>query len=62
MHELHLRPHLNYGDFIYHKFDPELTLEFIKKLETVYYSAGLAVSGAWRGTNKCKLYEECGWE
>ena len=22
----------------------------------------LAVSGSWRGTNKCKLYEELGWE
>ena len=57
-----MRPHLDYGDIIYHKFDPELTLKFTKKLETVQYSVALAVSGAWRETNKCKLYEELGWE
>ena len=62
MYILYLRLHLDYGDIIYHKFDPELTLEFTKKLETVQYSAALAVSGAWRGTNKCELYEELGWE
>ena len=54
-----MRPHLDYGDVIYLKFDPELTLEFTKKLETVQYSVALAVSGAWRGT---KVYEELGWD
>ena len=62
IYKLYVRPHLDYGDIIYHKFDPELTLEFTKKLETVQYSVALAVSGAWRGTNKCKLYKELGWE
>ena len=62
MYKLYVRPHLDYGDIIYHKFDPELTFEFTTKLETVQYSAALVVSGAWRGTNKCKLYEELGWE
>ena len=38
MYKLYVRPHLDYGDIIYHKFDPELTLEFTKKLETVQYS------------------------
>ena len=55
-----MRPHLDYGDIIYHKVDPELPLDFTKKLEATQYS--LAISGAWRGTNKCKLYEELGWE
>ena len=58
MQKLYVRPHLDYGDVIYHNFDPELTLEFDKILETVQYLAAFAVSGAWRGTNKCKLYEE----
>ena len=44
MYKLYLRPHLDYGDIIYHNFDPELTLQFTKKLETVQYSATLAVS------------------
>ena len=62
MCKLYVRPHLDYGDIIYHKFDLELSLDFTKKLEATQYSAALAVSGAWRGTSKCKLYEELGWE
>ena len=62
MYKLYVRPYLGYGDIICHKLDPELTLDFTKKLETVQYSVALAVSGAWRGTNKCKFYEELGWE
>ena len=61
-YKLYVRPRLDYGDIIYNRFDPELTLEFTKKSETVQYSAALVVSGAWRGTNKCKLYKELGWE
>ena len=44
MYKLYMRLHLDYSDIIYHKSDPELTLEFTKKLETVQYSAALAVS------------------
>ena len=62
MYKLYVRPHLDYGDIIYHKYYPELNLDFTKKLEATQYSAALAVSGAWRGTNKYKLYEELGWE
>ena len=62
MYKLYIRPHLDYGDIIYHKYDPELNLDFTKKLEATQYSAALAVSGAWSGTNKYKLYEELGWE
>ena len=31
-----------------------------KRLERIQYSAALAVSGAWRGTNIDRLYEELG--
>ena len=31
-------------------------------MERIQYSAALAVSGAWRGTNIDGLYEELGWE
>ena len=51
-----------HDDIIYHKVDPELSLDFTKKLEATQYSATLGVSGAWRRTNKCKLYGELGWE
>ena len=57
-----MRPHLDYGDIIHHKVGPELSLDFIEKLDTTQYSAALAISSAWRGTNKCKLYEKLGWK
>ena len=62
MYKLYVQPHLAYGDIIYQKFDPEFTLEFTTKLESTQYTAALAVSGAWRGTNRNKLCEELGWE
>ena len=37
-------------------------LDFTKKLESTQYSAVLAVSGAWRGTNTERLYEELSWK
>ena len=62
MYKLYGRPHLDYGDIIYHKFDPEFTLEFTRKLESTQYTAVLAVSEAWRGTNGNKCYEELDFE
>ena len=62
IYKLYVRPHFDYGDIIYHKYDPEFKLDFTKKLESTQYSAALAVTGAWRGTNTDRLYEELGWE
>ena len=62
IYKLYVRPHLDYGDIIYHKYDPEFKLHFTKRLESTQYSAALAVSGAWRGTNTDKIYKEPGWE
>ena len=62
MYKLYVLPHLDYGDIIYHKYYPELNLDFTKKLEATQYSAALAVGRAWRGTNKYKFYEELGWK
>ena len=46
IYKLYVRPHLDYGDTIYHKYDPEFKLHFTKRLESTQYSAALAVSGA----------------
>ena len=55
--KLYVRPHLEYGDVIYHI--PAKVCEFsgntilsnlMEKLESVQYSAALAVTGTWRGT------------
>ena len=62
LYKLYVRPHLDYCDIIYHKHDPNLKLDFTKKLESVQYSAALAVSGAWKGRNTDRIYEELGWE
>ena len=62
IYKLYVRPHLDYGDIIYHKYDPEMRLTFTQRLEQTQYSAALAVAGAWRGTNRQRLYEELGWE
>ena len=65
MYKLYVRPHLDYGDIMYHKHDPDIKLDFTKNIESTQYSAALAVSGAWHGTSRQKLYDfydELGWE
>ena len=62
IYKLYVRPHLAYGDTIYHKHDPEFIHDMTKRLRRIQYSAALAVSGAWRGTNTDRLHEELGWE
>ena len=55
MYKLYVRPHLDYGDIVYYKYDPHRVLDFTKELEATQYAAALAVSGAWRETNRDKL-------
>ena len=47
-----MRPHLDYGDIIYHRCEPDLRLDLTKRLEQTQYSAVLAVTGAWRGISR----------
>ena len=68
MYKTFVRPHLDYCDIIYHeppKIDSghEVTLTSpMEEVERVQYKGALAVSGAWQGTNRTKLYDELGWE
>ena len=62
IYRLYVRPNLDYGDSIYHKCDPDMQLNFTEQLEQAQYKAALAVSGAWKGTNRLRLLEELGWE
>ena len=69
LYKLHVRPHLDYGDVIYHipakvcEFSGSITLpNLMEKLESVQYSSARAVTGTWRGTSREKLYAELGWE
>ena len=69
MYKLYVRPHLDYGDVIYHiphnicEYSHSVVLtNQMEKLESVQYSAALAITGAWKGTSRDKLYDELGWE
>ena len=69
IYKMHVRPHLDYCDIIYHiptirnDFDSSQALNYqMNALERTQYQAALAVSGAWKGTNLDKIYEELGWE
>ena len=50
-YKLYVRPHLDYGDVIYHRDDPEMNSGLTKCLESVQYYAALAVAGTWKGTS-----------
>ena len=69
IYKMHVRPHLDYCDVIFHipvithDFDSSLSLNYqMNILEKTQYQAALAVSGTWKGTNRDKIYEELGWE
>ena len=62
VYKLYIRPHMDYGDVIYHKFAPYMHLEFTNKLEQAQYSVALVVTGARRGTTRRRLHEELSWE
>ena len=57
-YKMHVRPHLEYGDIIFHDRSSDL----MNTLESVQYKAGLIVAGCWKGTSKIKLFKELGWE
>jgi len=69
---MHVRPHLDNCDFIYHiptkisetdLFDTTQSMNYLmKNIESTQYQAALAVSGAWKGTSRSKIYNELGWE
>ena len=62
--QMYVQPHLDYCDIIYHipaiknDFDSSLTLNYqMNALERSQYQAALAVSDAWKGTYRNKIYE-----
>ena len=55
---MHVRPHLEYGDIIFH----DLAGYLMDMLESIQYQAGLISTGCWRNTSREKLYKELGWE
>ena len=64
LYKLYVRPHLDCGDVNYHvpQRDDCTGNYLMEKLESVLYSAALAVTGTWRGTSRERLYDELGWK
>ena len=57
-YKLYVRPHLDYGDVIYHNQREDL----MHLVEQIQYKAALIVTGCWQGSSRLKLYDELGWE
>ena len=69
MYKSLVRSHLDYCDVIYHIpaqiTHPLLGLSLsaqMEKVDQIQYKAALAITGAWKGSSRSKLYEELGWE
>jgi len=70
VYKLYVRPHLDYGDVLYHSanpnkniiFEPSTHSSLLKKVEEIQYSAAKIITGAWQGTSTEKLYKILGWE
>ena len=67
MYKTLVRSHLDYCDIIYHipskhnQFG-EILNTLMERVEKIQYHAALAITGAWQGSNRSKLYDELGWE
>ena len=69
IYKVFVRSHFDYCDFIYH-IPPlirnsllDISLNYLmERIERVQYMGALAVTGAWQGSNRSKLYKEIGWE
>ena len=55
---MHVRPHLEYGDIIFHNCSSQL----MDMIEVIQYQAAIIATGCWKHTSKTKLYDELGWE
>ena len=69
MYKALVRSHLDYCDIIYHQpakvNQPPLGVTLtsqMEEIERIQYQAALAITGAWKGSSRVKLYEELGWE
>ena len=69
MYKALVRSHLDYCDTIHHmpainnQINLSVTLtSLMETVERTQYQAALAITGAWQGSNRSKLYEELGWE
>ena len=67
MYKTFYRSHLDYCDIIFHQAakiseQGQVLTTPMEEIERVQYRGALAVPGAWKGTNRSKIYDELGWE
>ena len=71
IYKLYVRPHLNYGDILYHIantnknkeiFELFSCVSLLQQIESIQYQAARIVTGAWKGSSRDKLYKMLGWE
>ena len=67
MYKTFARTHMDYCDIIYHQASKittsgQVLTSLMEEIERVQYRGALAVTGAWKGTNRSRIYEELGWE
>ena len=58
LYKMYIRPHLDYGDVIYHGQVQENS----DLAESIQYQAALIVTNCWQSTSREKIYKELGWE
>ena len=59
MYKAFVRPHLDYGDILYHQ-TPNLSIH--RKLEPIKFRVCLAITGAIQRTSRQKIYLELALE
>ena len=59
LYKAFIQPHLDYADIIY---DQPNDMKICNKIESLQYSAVLAITGVITGSSKKKLYQELGFE
>ena len=67
MYKALVRSQFDYCDITYHIPSSleqlGVTLNcLMEKAERIQYQTALAITGAWQGSSRSKLYEELGWE
>ena len=70
VYKMYTRPHLDYGDVVYHSanpnkfdtFEPKNISPILNKADSIQYEAAKIVTGAWHGSSATKLYQILGWE
>ena len=57
-YKMYVRPHLDYGDNIFHN----QRMDLMDLIKPVQYKKALIAYGCWQGTSRERIYKKLGWE